>query len=162
MELTKDHHRTVPNQTILAYSSISILPKMSVPSCVTFRDQEISITEGRPCFGNWSRLETFCHIIAARKAIRNTMDGFEEVLVDGLKIAKELYRRGAIYRSSVDNCDPAQFANIPEYTVNKNSFFSSMFRSIENSFKNWFVLLEVLRMYPECREKTDELEEAYS
>ena len=90
------------------------------------------------------------------------MDDFEPVLTDGLKIAKELFRRGVIHKSSVDNCDPAQFADIPDFTINKNSFFSSMFRAIDNNFRYWYVLLEVLRMYPECREETDKMEAFYS
>ena len=113
-------------------------------------------------YGNWSRLETYCHLIAAKKAMRTAMDDFENVLIDGLKIAKELYRRGVIHKSSVDNCDPAQFADIPDFTLNKNSFFSCMFRTLDNNFKYWFVFLDVLRMYPECREATDAMEELYS
>ena len=138
------------------------LKKMAVPSCVTFRDQHVLMDVGKSRYGNWTRLETFCHILAAKKALRVSMDGFEDILTDGLKIAKELYRRGVIHRSSVDNCDPAQFADIPDFTMNKNSFFSPMFRAIDNSFKCWFVLLEVLRMYPECREATDRMEIVYS
>ena len=89
------------------------------------------------------------------------MDKFEEVLIDGLKIAKELFRRGALFKNSVDNCDPAQFADIPDFYHHKNSFFSSMFRSIDNSFRYWYVLLDVLRMYPECRDMTDQMGQFY-
>ena len=112
-------------------------------------------------YGNWTRLETYCHNLAAKHAMREYMDKFEEVLIDGLKIAKELFRRGALFKNSVDNCDPAQFADIPDFYHHKNSFFSSMFRSIDNSFRYWYVLLDVLRMYPECRDMTDQMEQFY-
>ncbi len=135
---------------------------MAVPSCVSFRDQHVLMDDGKSLYGNWTKLETFCHILAAKKALRTCMDEFENVIVDGLAIAKELYRRGVIHRSSVDNCDPAQFADIPDFTMNKNSFFSPMFHAVDTSFRNWFKFMEVLRLYPECRESTDRMESVYS
>ena len=134
---------------------------MAVPSCVSFRDQEVLMDKRKLPYGNWTRLETYCHNLAAKHAMREYMDKFEKVLIDGLKIAKELFRRGALFKNSVDNCDPAQFADIPDFYHHKNSFFSSMFRSIDNSFRYWYVLLDVLRMYPECRDMTDQMEQFY-
>ncbi len=135
---------------------------MNVPSCVSFRDQDYFLDMRKQRYGNWTRLETYCHLVAAKKAMRVSTDPFEEVLTDGLKIAKELYRRGIIYKSSVDNCDPAQFAEIPDFKLGKNAFFSPMYRSIDGNFEHWFMFLEVLRLFPECRAATDEMERLYS
>lgn len=145
----------------MSLSLFSFAVSNMIPSCVTFRDQEVSTDYRKVAYKDWTELRTYIHNMAARDAIRQTMDDFEEPLQDGLPIAKELYRRGALSKHSVDMCDAAQFASIPSYTHNHNSFFSSMPRSLDDTFENWYHLLDILRRYPELDSCTDELESKY-
>ena len=132
-----------------------------LPSCVTFRDQHTLADERRVPYKNWSDLETYIHLAAAKDAIRQRMDKFEPYLKDGLPIAKQLYGYGAMSRHSVDMCDGAQFANIRSYVHYNNSFFGSMHRALDNSFEYWHILLKILQGYPELAEPIEMLMERY-
>ena len=132
-----------------------------LPSCVSFRDQELAGDFRRVRYNGWTELETYIHNVAAKDAIRQTMDSFEDYVPDGLSMAKELYRRGVISRHSVDMADGAQFADIPSYKHRETSFFTSMYRAIDNSFQNWFYFIEMLRSYPNVNERTDYLIKTY-
>ena len=133
-----------------------------MPSCVSFRDQMVKPDTRRIGYKGWTELFTYINNMAAKDAIRETMDSFEPHLKDGLPIAKELYRRGVISKHAVDMNDAAQFASIPSYTHNHNAFFSSAARALDDTFDNWYQLLDILRAYPELHQCIDAMEQKYS